>query len=226
NGQFAAGEVGLHAGVEEAFAETVCLLATVHEQAMLAHARRAEIIALAADGKHQVVIVQGTLRQDFLAVLATQWCQGNGLLLRVDRGHGAEHEAIVIQSCMGAVIHGVEIGIDGAGGDFMEARLPYMEGIVVDQRDIGTTVPAKLAAKQGDQRQTTGAAAYNKDSGFCHGLPPGLREARSLASQSATSSLDWPVCPVHMAGYTCISGAVASGMTTRHDTYLDGRQRA
>jgi hypothetical protein len=72
---------------------------------------------------------------------------------------------------MGTVIHGVEIGIDGAGGNFMEARFPDMESIVVDQRDIGTTVAAKFATKQGNQRQTTGATAYNKDSGFYHGSP-------------------------------------------------------
>ena len=169
--------VGVQAGVHEAFAEALRLSAGVHEQAVVAHPGGAEVVALTAHGDHQVVVVEVALGQHFLALGVGDRCQGDGAFFLVHPGHVARFKAVVVQAGVGAVVHRVQVGVDGAGGDFMEARLPDVHAAGVHQGDIGVPELAQFASQLGDQGQAAGTAADHHDLWFAHSGAPCIKAA-------------------------------------------------
>src|SRR5690625_5639848 len=68
-------------------------------------------------------------------------------------------EVVVVEAGMAAIVHRVQVGVDGAGGHLVEAGLPDMDGAAVHQGDAGPVAPAQAAAQSSRQGQTTGATA-------------------------------------------------------------------
>ncbi len=160
--------VGMQAGIEEPFAEALRLGAAVHEQAVVTDTGGAEVIALAARGEDQVVVVQLALGKHFLAVLVMERGQCQGLPGGVHLREGAGFKAVVIKLRMGAVIHRIQIRINGAGGHFVKAGFPHMDTGGIHQGDVCGTVVAQLATELGDQGQAAGTTANDNNLGFAH----------------------------------------------------------
>jgi hypothetical protein len=169
--------VGVQAGVHEALAEAFRLGAGVHEQTVVAHPGGAEVVALAAHGDHQVVVVEVALGQHFLALGIGDRRQGDGALVLVHPGHAAGFKAVVVQAGVGAVVHRVQVRVNGAGGDFVEARLPDVHAAGVHQGDIGVPELAQFASQLGDQGQAAGATADHHDLWFAHSGAPCVKAA-------------------------------------------------
>ena len=128
--------VGVQAGIEEAFAEALRLGAAIHEQAVVAHPGGAEIVALAAGGQHQVVVVQRALGQHFLAVFIKQGGQRQALACHIHLGHGAGLETVVVELGVGAVVHRIQVRVNGAGGYFVKTGFPHMDTGGIHQGDV------------------------------------------------------------------------------------------
>ena len=97
-----------------------------------------------------------------------EWRQRQGLVLHVHLGHGARLKAVMVQLGVSAVVHRIQVRVDGAGGHFMKARFPHMDAGGIHQGHVCVAVFAELAAQAGDQRQTAGATTDNNNSGFAH----------------------------------------------------------
>ena len=158
----------MQAGVQEALAKALGLGAAVHEQAVVPYPGGAKVVALAPGGQHQVVVVESPLGQHFLAVFIKQRRQGQLLTGGIHLGQGARFKAVMIKLGVGAVVHRIQVRVNGAGGDFMKARFPDMDAGGIHQGDVRCAVVAELAAQFGDQRQAAGTAANDNNFGFAH----------------------------------------------------------
>ena len=74
----------------------------------------------------------------------------------------------MVQLGVGAVVHRIQVRVDGAGGHFMKTRFPDMDAGGIYQGHVRVAVFAELATQAGDQRQTTGPPADDNNSGFAH----------------------------------------------------------
>ena len=119
--------VGVQAGIEETLTEAFRLGAAVHEQAIVAYPGGAEVVALAAGGQDQIVVTQLALREDFAAMGIVQGRQGQRLPGGIHLGQGAGFKPVMVELGVGAVIHRIQVRIDGAGGDFMKAGFPDVD---------------------------------------------------------------------------------------------------
>ncbi len=169
--------VGVQAGVHKALAEALRLGAGIHEQAVVAHPGGAEVVALAAHGDHQIVVEDLAFGEHFVALGVDDRVQGDGALVLVDPGHVAGFKAIVIEAGVGAVVHRIQVRVDGAGGDFVEARLPDVHAAGVHQGDVGVPELAQFASQLGDQGQAAGATADHHDLWFAHSGAPCIKAA-------------------------------------------------
>lgn len=74
----------------------------------------------------------------------------------------------MVQLGVGAVVHRIQVRIDGAGGDFVKTRFPDMDAGGIHQGYVRVAVFAELAAQAGHQGQAAGATADDNNSGFAH----------------------------------------------------------
>jgi len=60
----------------------------------------------------------------------------------------------------------VHVEIYGAGGEFVQVRLPEMRSPTFDQSNVGTSLAAEFVAETSDEFESTGAAADDDDARF------------------------------------------------------------
>ena len=105
---------------------------------VFAHAGRAEVVALAADGDDQRVVAERALRGDLLAFVVDM---GRHEALRVASRSRPDHFADAVAEVMPVrlrqVVHLVGTHVHAAGGDLVQLGLPDMGAACIDQRDLG-----------------------------------------------------------------------------------------
>jgi hypothetical protein len=57
------------------------------------------------------------------------------------------------------IVQGMVVEVHGAGGEFVQQRLPEMRARAIDERDRGALAVAQRIAEAGRQLETAGAAA-------------------------------------------------------------------
>src|SRR5690606_11436321 len=97
---------------QEALLETLRLIPTVQEIAMLSYAGGSEVVALTAQSDDQVIVGQGAFRQNFSAGVP-QWRQLNQFVLSINALKLALVKMVVIAMRVGTVVNSVQISIDG-----------------------------------------------------------------------------------------------------------------
>ncbi|KIU36871.1 hypothetical protein SR39_03850 [Methylobacterium radiotolerans] len=113
----------------------------VDRQAMLGHARRAEIVGAAADGEHQQVVGALHLREPLRGL--DREPDVPGLPVDADEGAGLEAEAVAAR--LGEEVHLLPVGPGGAGREGVQHRLPDMREAAIGEGDVGS--PAASEAR-------------------------------------------------------------------------------
>ena len=97
-----------------------------------------------------------------------QGCQRQALACHIHLGHGAGLETVVVELGVGAVVHRIQVRVNGAGGYFVKTGFPHMDTGGIHQGDVCGTVVAQLTTELGDQGQAAGTAANDNNLGFAH----------------------------------------------------------
>src|SRR5262249_60736048 len=103
---------------------------------MLSHARRAEIVALAANGDDKRIVMKSPPWRHFMAFLVAVGSQLNFASLPVQPDHLADAVVEVVPMRLREIVDLVHSKIHGSGRDLMQERLPQMGARFVDQRDV------------------------------------------------------------------------------------------
>ncbi len=134
--------LGLHVLVQQLAVKALGLGSGIEEQAVFRSAGRIEVIGGAANGDHQIVVVQLARGDQFDTFFVSDGGQLNGAALAVQARHGAQLKGEVIPLALGHVIKLVFGGVQGAGSDLMQQGLPDMGHVGVDQGDSGLALAA------------------------------------------------------------------------------------
>src|SRR6185437_5730557 len=151
--------------VEQLEPEAVGLFAVLKKQAIARDAGRAEVVRHRADGDDEIIVADAMAPDQLGAVLVEQRRDDDLLGLAVDRLQRAEEEAVAPAVGVAAVADLVQIGVEGAGGDLVQQRLPDMGAVALDEDDVERLL-AEPVAEPAHQLEPTGAAADDYDLGF------------------------------------------------------------
>ncbi|KAF1036532.1 MAG: hypothetical protein GAK34_03306 [Delftia tsuruhatensis] len=200
----AAGHAAHHPQADLAV-EGIGLAARVDHEAVLVHARRAEIIGAAAHGDHQPVVGNAPARHDLAAIGRLDGGQQHLAGLAVQAAHFAGLVGKAGVAGLGQV-GGLLLGqVARAGRNGVQHGLPDMGRIAVHQGHRADGVRAPLAQRRGNL-QPRHATAHDDDArparsrcrtrflflAHCCSLPegPAGRTMRRLAGHSLPDSLD------------------------------------
>jgi hypothetical protein len=122
--------------VEQAVAEPVSLGAVVEDHAILADARRAEVIGDRSDREHEIIVPDRMARDQLAAILVEQRRDPDLAPVAIDAVQRAEEEAIAPAMAMAAIADLVEIGVERSGRDLVQQRFPDMRAVALDQDDV------------------------------------------------------------------------------------------
>jgi hypothetical protein len=81
---------------------------------------------------------------------------------------------------MGAIADLIEIGIETAGSDFMQQRLPDVAGVAIDEDDV-EIAPAEMAGELADKLKAAGTTADNDNLGLA-AIGPDAGHGRTSAA--------------------------------------------
>jgi hypothetical protein len=126
----------------------------VEEQAVLLDPRSPEVVADAAHGDHQRVVVDDAARDDLPALPVQDRGEGDPLGGPVEAVHAALLEAEAVRLGVAEVEDVVLVRVERPGRDLVEQRLPDVGQVRVDKRDAGLPAPRQLAAEPGRQDET------------------------------------------------------------------------
>ena len=127
-------------------------------------ARRAEVVALAADAPSPAC--RSRRRGRGVTSRPSSSTYGATCTSRRSRssaGHLADAEAEVVPVRLRQVVHLVRAQVHAAGGDLVQLGLPDMGAVLVDQRDVGRAALAQRVAEARGQLQAAGTAADDDD---------------------------------------------------------------
>ena len=111
---------------------------------MLFHARGVEVVRGAAQRHNQRVIRQLALRYQQLALLITQFCQGNGFAFAVDIHHRTQLELETVVARMCQIAQRVNALIQRTGSHFVQERFPQVAVVTIDECYFGLFTATKL----------------------------------------------------------------------------------
>ncbi len=174
--------MGVDEGFQQAVLEGLGLFAGVEEAAVLAHAFDAEVVADAAYGDDQGVVAEAARGDDLLAGAVEGGRQLDLATFAVQAHHAAQAVTEVVARALGQVFDLVFVGIEGAGGHFVQQRFPDVGAGGVHQGDVGLAALAELVAQPGGQFQAAGAPADDEDAmgtGGGHGDSSCARHSRA-----------------------------------------------
>ena len=144
---------------------------------------------------------------DFAAIVIEDRRDDDLLRRAVDAFQRAIEIAIAPAIGMAAIADFIEIGIERAGGDFVEQRLPDMGGVAIDEDDV-EIIARQMPAELGDKLQPAGAATDDDDLGL-FAILAALR-----------ASLPIPCCTAAIAGRVTIAQALAATIDMRGSCVL------
>ena len=125
-------------------------------------AGRAEEIGTTTQRQHAAVKADKALGNDHFAVFVVNRLQAEGFVFGLEFYQFAEYEAEMVGARQNAVREAFLLGVEGAGGHFVQGGFPNMKGRAVDEQHFFRAVFApECTAEFGGQFQTAGAAADN-----------------------------------------------------------------
>ena len=156
--------MGAHAGIDHAHMKAPGVGGRFQLERMLAHARGAEVVALAANSNDQRVVGEGAGRRDLFALFVEIGGDMNEALTAVEPTHLADAEMEAMPVCLRQVADLVLAEVYAAGGDLVQLGFPDVGARAVDQRDVGLAAPPQCVAEARGEFEATGAAADDDDS--------------------------------------------------------------
>ena len=142
-----------HARRDEAPVEALGVDGSVERDRMLGNAGHAEIVADAADAKHERVVGQHACRQNLLAVVVEDRREVELVPRTIETIHRAEPKPEMVPVRHEEVIDVVQVGVHPSGGDLVQQRLPQVRREAVDERDGRASAPAQRVAELGRERK-------------------------------------------------------------------------
>ena len=139
------------------------LVLIVEEDAVLAHALDAEIVADAADRDHQRVVGDAAGADDLAARLVDERRQVQQALRPVDARHAPLREAEAVRAGLAQIDDRVVARVERARGDLVQQRLPEVGEVGIDQRDDRPLPAAEALAQPRRQHEPAGASADDDD---------------------------------------------------------------
>ena len=133
--------------VQQPLPKSLRVLPLVEIHAVGTNARGTEIVRHRADRHDQVVVGDTLAGQQLGPLIVVHWRNRNLAALPVDVLRGAEEESKPRSMTVRPVPDFVEIGIERAGRDFMQQRLPDVGAMTVDEEDVDVGV-APVSAPQ------------------------------------------------------------------------------
>ena len=125
---------------------------------MLANAGRTKVVALAADGQDQGVIVETPLRRYLAALLVDARREPNLSAGSIEPNHFPDAVPEVVPVRLRQEIQLVHALIQASRRELVQQRLPQMRAGLVDKRDVRQLVPAELVTKRGSEFEAGGTA--------------------------------------------------------------------
>ncbi len=147
--------------------ETLRLVWVVEEDAVIFHARRAEIVRGAAERHHQGVVGHLALRHQHFAVVVAHLRQLDGFALAIDVGQRTELELKAMVARMRQIAQRVDAFVHRSGRHFVQQRLPQVAVVAIHQNNLGLFPAAQLVTELRCHLQPARAATDNND--FFHG---------------------------------------------------------
>src|SRR5258708_5461946 len=187
------GIVRPEARVHQAAMEQVCLPRVVDREGVLPHAGRAEVVRLAADGDHELVVGDAPLGKDPLVLVVAHLRDHDLPRLSVEARQRAEREGEAVPARLREEIELVLVDIHAACGDFVQQRFPQVRTAAIDERDVRACAPAVAIAQPRGELEAARAAAHDDEarrhqSAFFASLPPRKRDDQRALHLSHSSS--------------------------------------
>jgi hypothetical protein len=151
---------------------------------VLADAGCAKIVARTADGDHECVIGDVSVRRDLAALVIVGGGEMHEPVGPVEPDHFPEAEVEPMPGCLGQIVELVRADVDAAGGSLVEERLPEVRAGGVDQRDFGLALAPELIAQPRYQLEPARPAAHDDDP-----MQAGMRKGDPLRSGSSLDHL-------------------------------------
>ena len=144
--------------VQEALAERVRIAAAFQRQAVVLDAFDSEIVRHGPEGEDEIVIADAVLAHQLRAIHVQEGRDDDLAVGAVDALQGALEVAIAPAVGVGAVTDLIEVGVQRAGGDFVEQGLPDMGPVALKQDDV-ELLAAIARAQPGRELQPAGTAS-------------------------------------------------------------------
>jgi len=157
---------------------------------VLGDSRRAEVVRHRTDRDDQVIVADRVPADQLAAVLVEHRRQHHPPRSAVDAFESAAEVAVAPAVAVTAVADLVEVGVERAGGDFVQQRLPDVGAVLLDQDDV-VALAAEPRAEAADQLEPAGPAADHYDLRLARGHS-GRNKARSIDSPTAFSPAGLP----------------------------------
>ena len=155
--------VRAYAGVDEPAMKAGGVARGFQSDGVLTHARRAEVVGLAADGDHERVVGEGARRRHLAALVVGEARHVHEALPAIQADHLADAIAEVVPVRLRQIVQLVRAQVHAAGGDLVQQRLPQMGAALVDEGDVRALALAELVAQARGQLQSASAAADDDD---------------------------------------------------------------
>ena len=149
--------------VQQPLPKSLRVLPLVEKHAVGTNARGTEIVRHRADRHNQVVVGDTLAGQQLGPVIVVHWRNRNLAALPVDVLQSAEEESKPRSMTVRPVPDFVEIGIERAGRDFMQQRLPDVGAMTVDEEDVDVGVAPVSASQLRGELQPPRSSADHHD---------------------------------------------------------------
>src|SRR5262245_30964123 len=162
------------------------LVRSIEADGVLARTRRAEIVAVAADGDDQRVVRNFPAWDQLPPSLVQGRRNEHATPLPVEAIHFAQLEAEMVPARLGQVIEGVLLEVHGAGRELVEQRLPQVRARAIDERDESLAAAPQLVPQARCELYAARAAPDDHDPMHCRPArrkrpPLVLRDRKSVS---------------------------------------------
>jgi hypothetical protein len=171
-------------GVDQAAVEAARVVRGLELHRVLRDARRAEVVALAADGDDQRVVADAPRRRDDRPSSSTNGATSTSRALAIEAGHLADAIVEVVPVGLREVVEVVIVDVHAAGRDLVQLGLPHVGAVALDQGDAARARACRACRRARGQLQAAGPSADDDDPVLCRCIchardcaPAGARDA-------------------------------------------------
>ncbi len=155
--------VGTDERIHQPTVKTLGLGRGIELDRVLLHARRAEVVAIAADGDDERVVGKRSLGRHLPAFLVVERRHVDLAADAVEAHHFAHAIAEVMPVRLREIVELVYAQVHAARRDLVQQRLPQVGAGLVDERDLSLAALAELVAEAGGEFQPACATADDDD---------------------------------------------------------------